>query len=312
LFGTKAGNGNDWLAIGLYKSRIDVAHVERGSTGLPVVELCESYAKKGADADTLKSLVRSLRPARFRCSNMLAAPDYQMQLVEAPAVPAAEVKSALRWQLKELLDYPVDAATMDVASVPKDHSGNARAQYVYAVTARSDHIAERMKLFRSAKFPLQAIDVPEMAQRNIAHLFEQQMRGLALLAFDDAGGLLTFTAGGELYMARRTEITAAQLAGAQGAAREQALDRLVLELQRSLDHFDRQFSHVGVSRVLVAPLAIDLGLERHLADALGLPVETLDLTQVLDFGGAPELRDPARQGYRLHILGAALREEHVA
>jgi MSHA biogenesis protein MshI len=113
-------------------------------------------------------------------------------------------------------------------------------------------------------------------------------------------------------MARRTEITAAQLAEVEGAAREQALDRLVLELQRSLDHFDRQFSHVGVSRVLVAPLAIDLGLERHLTDALGLPVDTLDLSQVLDFAGAPELRDPARQGYRLHIIGAALREEHAA
>ena len=136
-----------------------------------------------------------------------------------------------------------------------------------------------MKLFQDAKFPLEAIDVPEMAQRNIAQLFEQQARGLALLAFDDLGGLLTFTAGGELYMARRTEITDAQLTEVQGEAREQTLDRLVLELQRSLDHFDRQFSYVGVSRMLMAPLAVDLGLERHLADNLGVPVETLDLAR---------------------------------
>jgi MSHA biogenesis protein MshI len=235
-----------------------------------------------------------------------------MQLVEAPAVPAPEVKFAVRWQLKELLDYPADAATLDVASVPKDVSGAARAQYVYAVTARNDRILERMQLFRSAKFPLEAIDVPEMAQRNVARLFEQQSRGLALLAFDDLGGLLTFTAAGELYMARRTEITAAQLTDVQGEAREQTLERLVLELQRSLDHFDRQFSYVGVGKLLVAPLAADLQLERYLADNLGLPVETLDLAQVLDFGGAPELREPARQGYRLHIIGAALREEQAA
>jgi MSHA biogenesis protein MshI len=286
--------------------------VERPATGLPIVQLCESYTKKGSDADTLKSMVRSLRPARYRCSNMLAAADYQMQLVEAPPVAAAEVKSAVRWGLKDLLDYPVDAATVDVATVPKDHSGNARTQYVYAVTAQSERIAQRMKLFLGAKFPLEAIDVPEMAQRNIAQLFEQQQRGLALLAFDDLGGLLTFTASGELYMARRTEITASQLTEMQGEAREQTLDRLVLELQRSLDHFDRQFSYVGASRLLVAPLAIDLGLERHLADNLGVKVESLDLSQVLEFAGAPELRDPTRQGYRLHIIGAALREEVAA
>jgi len=162
------------------------------------------------------------------------------------------------------------------------------------------------------QFPLEAIDVPEMAQRNVAQLFEQQARGLAMLAFDDIGGLLTFTSSGELYMSRRTEITAAQLTEVQGEEREQTLDRLVLELQRSLDHFDRQFSYVGVSRLLVAPLAVDLGLERHLADNLGLPVEMLDLTQVLEFAGAPELRDPSRQGYRLHIIGAALRQELAA
>jgi MSHA biogenesis protein MshI len=296
----------------VYRDRIDVARVERRATGLPVVQLCESYSKKGNDTETLKSMVRSLRPARFRCSNMLEPADYQMQLVEAPSVPAAEVKSAVRWGLKDLLDYAVDAATVDVAPVPKDQSGNARGQYVYAVSARNDRIAERMKLFQAAKFPLEAIDVPEMAQRNVAQLFEQQARGLALLAFDDLGGLLTFTAGGELYMARRTEITAAQLTEVKGEAREQTLDRLVLELQRSLDHFDRQFSYVGVSRMLVAPLAVDLGLDRYLADNLGVPVETLDLSQVLEFTGAPELRDPTRQGYRLHIIGAALRRELAA
>jgi len=312
VFGVKAGKNGDWMAIALHPQRVDVARIERRSNGLPIVQLCESYAKKGSDADMLKSMVRALRPARFRCSNMLDATDYQMQLVEAPAVPAAEMKSAVRWQLKELLDYPVDAATLDVASVPKDLSGAARAQYVYAVSARNDCILDRIKLFQSAKFPLEAIDVPEMAQRNVAHLFEQQGRGLALLAFDDLGGLLTFTAAGELYMARRTEITAAQLTEVQGEAREQTLERLVLELQRSLDHFDRQFSYVGVAKVLVAPLAIDLGLERCLADNLGVRVETLDLSQVLDFAGAPELRVPARQGYRLHIIGAALREERAA
>jgi MSHA biogenesis protein MshI len=312
LFAARAGKGGDWLSVAVYRDRIDVARVERRGAGLPVVQLCESYAKKGSDVDTLKSMARALRPARYRCSNMLETADYQMQLVEAPAVPANEVKSAVRWQLKELLDYPVDAATVDVASVPKDQSSNARGQHVYAVTARNERIVERMKLFESAKFPLEAIDVPEMAQRNVAHLFEQQMRGLALLAFDDLGGLLTFTAGGELYMARRTEITAAQLTEVQGEARDQTLDRLVLELQRSFDHFDRQFSYLGVSRVLVAPLAVDLGLERYLAENLGLPVEKLDLSTVLDFAGAPELRDPSRQGYRLHIIGAALREEQAA
>lgn len=312
MFGARAGNTSDWLSIALYRDRIDVAQVERRGSGMPVVRVCESYAKKGSDGDTLKSMARSLRPGRFRCSNMLESSDYQLQLVEAPAVPAAEMKSAVRWQLKDLLDYPVESATVDVLTVPKDRSSAARAQHVYAVSAQNERIVGRMQLFQQARFPLQAIDIPEMAQRNIARLFEEPGRGLAFLAFDDMGGLLTFSANGELFMARRTELTAEQLTQAHGEQREQTLDRLVLELQRSLDHFDRQFSYVGVSRLLVAPLATDVGIERHLADNLGLRVEVIDLSQVMDFAGAPELREPSRQGMRLHILGAAMRDEEAA
>ena len=307
LFGVKTAASN-WLSVGIYADRMDVAQVERRGSGRPAVHICESYSKKGGDVETLRSVARAVRPGRFHCSSMLEASDYQIQLVEAPSVPAEELKSAVRWKLKDLLDYPVDTATIDVADVPADRSGAARAHYVYAVSARNDRIAARMKVFQDAKFPLKAIDVPEMAQRNIARLLEEPGRGLALLAFDDRGGLLTFSAGGELYMTRHTDITAAQLTEVRGDMRDQTLERLVLELQRSFDHFDRQFSYVTVSRLLLAPLAADIGLDRHLAENLDVPVQTLDLAEVLDFPGAPELRDPTRQGFRLHIIGAALRD----
>lgn len=307
LFGAKTAASN-WLAVGIYADRMDVAQIERRGSGRPAVHICESYSKKGGDLDTLRSVARAVRPARFRCSSMLEPADYQIQLVEAPSVPAEELKSAVRWKLKDLLDYPVETATIDVADVPTDRAGAARAHYVYAVSARNDRVAARMKLFQDAKFPLEAIDVPEMAQRNIARLLEEPGRGLALLAFDDRGGLLTFSAGGELYMTRHTDITAAQLTEVRGEMRDQTLERLVLELQRSFDHFDRQFSYVTVARLLLAPLAADIGLDRHLADHLDVPVQTLDLVDVLEFPGAPELRDPMRQGFRLHIIGAALRD----
>jgi MSHA biogenesis protein MshI len=221
------------------------------------------------------------------------------------------LKSAVRWKLKDLLDYPVDAATVDVADVPTDNSGARRSHYVYAVSARNERIAACMKAFHDAGFPLDAIDVPEMAQRNIARLLEEPGRGLAMLVFDDRGGLLTFTAGGELYMARQTDITLAQLTGLTGGTRDGVLDRLVLELQRSLDHFDRQFSYITLSRLLLAPLPADLGVQEYLAENLYVPVQTFDLSEVLEFPGAPELRDPERQSYRLQLIGGALRETRV-
>ena len=92
---------------------------------------------------------------------------------------------------------------------------------------------------------------------------------------------------------------------------EQVFERLVLEVQRSLDHFDRQFSYLTVARLLVAPGPV-AGLQQYLADNLYLPVQAMDLSQALDLSAAPGLRDPVQQGERLHLLGAALRQEAVA
>jgi MSHA biogenesis protein MshI len=311
LKATRKG-AEEWLAFAVHADRVEVAQVEQRAIGRPSIRVCESYARKGSDVDMLRRLRGTLRANRYRCCALLSPGQYQMQLVEAPSVPPAELKSAVRWKLKDLLDYPVDQATVDVADVPQDRSGAGRGHYVYAISARNEHIASRMKLFHDARMPLSAIDVPEMAQRNIARLFEQPDRGLAMLVFGDYGGMLTFTSGGELYMARQTDISLNQLTSLSQTARDQVMERLALELQRSLDHFDRQFSYVTLSRLLLAPLPPELGVQEYLADNLYLPVQTFNLAEVIDLPGAPELREPDRQPFRLHILGAALREEPLA
>lgn len=303
----KRDAGSTWLAFAIHDDRIEVARVDR-TAARPAVRLCDTHPHRGSEVETLRRLRNSLRVRSLRCTTLLGPGQYQFQLVEAPSVPPTELRQAVRWKLKDLLDYPVDSATVDVANVPPAPGGAARAQFVHAVSASNEQVGGRMRLFHEARVPLAAIDVPEMAQRNVAALFEERNRGLAMLAFDQRGGMLTFSAGAELYMSRHTDITLQQLTAAAPEVRDQALERLVLELQRSIDHFDRQFSYVTLSRLLVAPVAVD-GLQQHLADNLYLPVQTLDLAEVLDFSAAPSLREPTRQSTSLHLLGAALRQE---
>jgi len=155
------------------------------------------------------------------------------------------------------------------------------------------------------------IDIPAMAQRNIAALFEQDDRVLVLLVFDDDGGLLTFTSGGELYLARRIEIGVSQLRDANENLREQYRNRVELELQRSLDYFGRQFNRQPVSRILVG-VPDDSGLVEFLASVSELSVEKLDLSQVMDISAVPALADSEFAANALPVLGAALRQERRA
>jgi MSHA biogenesis protein MshI len=296
------------VALNPRLDRVEVARVSRNGSALPAVELCASFRKQGSDADALSRLRRELDLDSYRCSTVLPPAEYQLQLIDAPNVPEAEMKSAVRWRMKEFLDYPVEAATVDVVSVPGDPNAPTRGRSVYAVSARNEAVAARMRLFAQAKLPLEVIDIPEMAQRNLAALFEIERRGLATLSFSDERGLLTFTSGGELYLARSIDVGLSQLLMASAEDRDQLFERVVLELQRSLDHFDRQFSYMPVAKLMVAPLPEEIGLEPHLTQNLYLPVEIANLEQVLDLRSAPELANPASQLQHWTVIGAALRD----
>jgi MSHA biogenesis protein MshI len=80
-----------------------------------------------------------------------------------------------------------------------------------------------------------------------------------------------------------------------------------LEVTRSLDHFDRQFGFITVTKLVVAPLPDGLGLLEHLGQSVYVPVEQADLSRVMDIAGASVT--PAEQANHWRVIGAALRAE---
>lgn len=262
----------------------------------------------GITPAVLEKIRKEMKVGDFQFSTLLSPGEYQLMQVEAPNVPQEEMKAAVRWSIKDLLSYHVDEATIDIVNIPGGQSGVERKKSLYVVVASNEVIKKRTQLFVGAHINLSVIDIPEMAQRNIAKLYEDEGRALALLAFDENSGLLTFTSNGELYLARRIEISAGQLQDADVLLRQQYFDRLELEMQRSMDHFDRQFNHLTVKRLLVAG-PDNVGLVESLANSLSVPVEILDLSEVMDLDEAAELANAEAQVYALHALGAALRQE---
>jgi len=259
----------------------------------------------------LEKLNKELQAASYRNTTLLGAPDYQLLSLEAPNVPPEELKTAIGWRLKDMIDFPLADATIDVFDIPPDQNAPVRGQSVFAVAARNGAVSARQALFGAAKLPLSVIDIPEMAQRNIAALLETPGRGLAMLSFDGDGGLLTVNFNTELYLSRRIDVKLAQLRDASDEQRTQLHDKITLELQRSFDHFERQFHFINVARLVLAPTGVD-GLHGYLADNLYMPVEALDLAAVLDLSEVPQLHDSASQARFFLAIGAALRHEAVA
>lgn len=311
LFGS-SGRKPGWLCINLMPDRVDVSHVQAMGGRKPEILLCDSYRKEGDEVATLTHLRRELQLDRYRCTTLLRSGVYQILQVDAPNVPAAEARNAVRWRIKDMIDYPVEAATVDALFIPAAEGAAGRSPQMFAVAAKNDLIAAAVRPFNDAHIPLEVIDIPELAQRNLARSCEEDERGLAFLGFDDSGGLLTLTCRGELYQYRRIDVPLASFAGAGPEQRQGLYDRIVLELQRSLDNFDRQFRHVAISRVLISPVPGAEDMRDYLAANLDVPVAVLDLSRVADYPHVPELREPERQAQCLHVIGAALRQEAAA
>jgi MSHA biogenesis protein MshI len=130
-----------------------------------------------------------------------------------------------------------------------------------------------------------------------------------MLYLGQGSGLFTINFRRELYLARRFDIGYDQVSTA--SERDEAFNRVAVELTRTLDHFDRQFGYVAVNKILLGPEPEDTGLLDYLKSILDLPVVRVDLAEALAFdsGARPDRR---AEWQHFHLIGAALRQSPKA
>lgn len=299
-----------WMTVLPRKGVLTLAHVVREGNARPEVRQLDTFAIE----NTLSAALRRLRTAHklssYSCTTLIGAGECSVAQLDAPPVPAEERKQALRWALKEMVSYPVDNACIDVLDIPGDGLPAGRSAGVLVVSAAEQSVRSCMAEFEAAKVRVDVLDIPELAQRNVAALFEDTHRGLAFLRVDDEGMMLTLTFHGELVAVRRGEMNAQQLSSGDREQSARVRERLLLEFQRSLDNFDRQYSHIPISKVMLSCFPEVEHLADDLRESTYVPVIEMDLASVMDFPAVPELRNPSCQARNILAIGAALRAPH--
>ena len=267
----------------------------------------------------LQQLRRSRALHRHRRVALLQRSQYQCVAMDAPAdVPRPDWAAAVRWQLKDTVDFAVDSAAIDVLAVPEGTSYRAQPQII-AVAAAAAQVRPLVEQAADAGTPWQAIDITETALRNLGALVEPEGRAQALLHCQAGHATLVVSYGGELLSTRQLELALAlpdvanvnaNADATDAAARTLAYDQAGLELQRTLDGIERAFGQVTLARLLITPMPGVQALCDHLAPLLYVPVAPLDLAEVLDFSAVPALlTDAALLNRHLCAIGAALRED---
>lgn len=267
---------------------------------------------------------------------MLRPEQYQLLQIEAPAVAPEEVRAAVRWQIRDMVNLPLDDITLDVMRVGGGKVGTPGQLFVVVVDTAT--VREMLRLGEALKWDVPVIDIQETAQRNLQTALARrdgrlERANAALMVVNEHQALLTISADEELYYSRRIDLGAGFLdkpwgqtvgaaAGAQQDVRaeepqlmptltRQAADadhelsqRFVVEVQRSLDVWDRAWSNLPLDGLWVEAGARTAEMATWLSQELGFGVKAMEVDALFPGFDAGMAQD---RHLCMPLLGALLR-----
>ncbi len=302
----RGANGhNQVVGVDFSTTGVAFAHIRRPATQQPCLVNCDFIpAETGVElADLLRARLTKLGLLGVPCNLVMSPGSYQLILGEAPKVPAEELAEALRWRIKDLVQFPIAEAVVDAFFLPED-SARGTSRMSYAVAAQRKNIEAAVAAISATGLKLNKIDIPELVLRNLAEDCCDTKRGVAIVKLQQGGGSLQIIRDGNLYLSRQFSLSynAGLLDDLPGEA-------LVLELQRSLDYFERQMRQVPPSHIYLCGENVTADkLTPSIRNALAVTINLLDLTSGLQIAdGIPE----HICSLALHAIGAALRQDQV-
>lgn len=263
---------------------------------------CQIFDRPEDSKALLTELVEQQQWGGLPCSVVLHPAYYQLLLTETPAVNADEMASAVRWKIKELLDFPLDEAAIEHFELPVD-AFRGRKKMLYAAALRKSTLKELLQPVEEAGLAVDCIEVAELALHNLTASMPVERGGIAILQLLEGVGFINLVEDGAIYLCRRLDFGLDRFdpLGDNSAF----FDSLMLEIQRSLDYYESQLGKGIVTQLYYAPgVIMTEPIGEFLSQSLAVNVEPLTFAKMaLDTELA--LEDP--QLLRsVNAIGAAL------
>lgn len=297
------------VQVGLYRSAVHLigarVRIEAGRT--PVVEQLK--------VEVIVEKRNELAFARLAASGIfrqapaivaLAPDQYSTHPLPAPLVPEDEMCNTLRWQLREVLPYSPEDALIAYVRLSGAQDGGAPAGLL-VVAAQRSAVGQAVAPLLAAGVEVAAVDVPEMAQRNLLAQLPGAASGQAMLSLDSQSGLLTVIAQRELCFSRRIQLPRSDASDEEDP--EHLAMRVATQIQRSVEVVERQSGLAPVRTVWIGPHPYSALISRCTAEQTGIDCPQLDLQAEIRFAAPLAELDADKATGTLLAIGAALRSE---
>jgi MSHA biogenesis protein MshI len=312
------------VAVGPRADGVCLAAGRFDPEGSPTLDLCDFLpgTTPGAQQSALAAAVQEHGLKGAACTVVLPPDRYSLRQIDTPEVHPDELREAVRWSIRDLIDFSAADAIIDMFEVPE--ASGRPAGRIYVVAARKSIVKDVRHLVEPAGLDLRVIEISELALRNIAALLPEDFRGAGLLWAEEGLGMLVMCRDRSLYLARHFDCPLEILAEADAKPEpeakkprgrgwldpEQLLETVFLETQRSLDYYERQLGQGTPEVLYVGPLpAGGDSLTAHLGRNLPIPVRPIELEGLMTSAVPLGIELTSRC---LTTIGAALRREGAA
>ncbi|WP_286270026.1 MSHA biogenesis protein MshI [Thalassotalea hakodatensis] len=210
-----------------------------------------------------------------QCHLVLSSKHNQVVQIDKPALPEEEINSALKWQIKDLVSIPPENMVIDYFDAPKTSNDSDK---IHVICAAKDMLATWLTSLNTQQLSVASITIEEFAFAALMPNIDDAKILLCQQPNEDM--LLLIVKQGRLYFQRRLR-GMAQI----GEKTEQELsfgtiDSLSLEIQRSMDYFERQMKQAPIKSIeVLVPIENEAYLARCLAENANVAVNLFTMPE---------------------------------
>lgn len=207
------------------------------------------------------------------CICLIKDDDCDINQIEKPKVEDSELIQAVTWKVKDLVSYDIGAAVVDVYPMPDSSKNNTHQ--VSVVSAQDAVVAAYVESIKSSGLVLEAIDIHDLARKNLPSIRNAKETAQALLSIGEQFSELSIFHDTDLYVSRRFKIGTAKLQLANSED-QSVYDELLLEIQRSMDYYESYYGLGSVRLMEVFPrLPMTEKMALYLQNLTGFDIDFL-------------------------------------
>lgn len=248
--------------------------------------------------------VQDISARGVTCRWMLNVDHYQTHLVEAPKVADTEMREALKWQIKDLLDAPVE--DMLISHYRPNHPEQSYNQ-INAVAVKKSLVESLIAMTKDADLQLDAIEIEELCIGNalVDKLDDKKIVGF--VGENSAGLVFSFYNGNELCFTRHKK---GRFIPRQPSESEFVLDdemqtqedNFLLETQRTLDYVISQIFRRPLDQLLLQKEQARESLTETMGQLTDTQVDWME-SQIESSEGCEFLPSLAETGCARRVVG---------